>query len=32
MSPVTVPQFAVISGAQVQRALAGREKQLVELV
>jgi len=32
MSPVTVPQFAVISGAQVQGALAGREKQLVELV
>jgi 2,3-diaminopropionate biosynthesis protein SbnB len=26
------PQFAVISGAQVQGALAGREKQLVELV
>ncbi len=32
MSPATVPQFAVISGAQVQRALAGREKQVVELV
>jgi len=28
----TVPPFAVISGAQVQRALAGREKQVVELV
>jgi ornithine cyclodeaminase len=27
-----VPPFAVISGAQVQRALQGREKQLVELV
>ncbi|HEX4362520.1 MAG TPA: 2,3-diaminopropionate biosynthesis protein SbnB [Pseudonocardia sp.] len=27
-----VPPFAVISGAQVQRALAGHEKQLVELV
>ena len=27
-----VPPFAVISGAQVQRALAGNEKQLVELV
>src|SRR4051794_16862808 len=32
MSRVTVPHFAVISGAQVQGALAGREKQLVELV
>ena len=32
MSPATVPQFAVIPGAQVQRALAGREKQVVELV
>jgi len=30
--PITVPPFAVISGAQVQRALAGREKQIVELV
>ena len=28
----TVPPFAVISGAQVSRALAGREKQIVELV
>jgi N-[(2S)-2-amino-2-carboxyethyl]-L-glutamate dehydrogenase len=27
-----VPSFAVISGAQVQRALQGREKQVVELV
>jgi 2,3-diaminopropionate biosynthesis protein SbnB len=32
MSPVAAPQFGVISGAQVQGALAGREKQLVELV
>ncbi|MFF4350268.1 2,3-diaminopropionate biosynthesis protein SbnB [Streptomyces sp. NPDC001530] len=31
-APVTVPPFAVISGAQVQRALHGREKQVVELV
>ena len=30
--PVTVPSFAVISGAQVQEALQGREKQIVELV
>jgi hypothetical protein len=30
--PVSVPPFAVISGAQVQHALAGREKQLTELV
>ncbi|MER6101602.1 2,3-diaminopropionate biosynthesis protein SbnB [Streptomyces sp. NPDC001832] len=30
--PVTVPPFAVISGAQVQRALHGREKRIVELV
>jgi N-[(2S)-2-amino-2-carboxyethyl]-L-glutamate dehydrogenase len=29
---LAVPQFAVISGAQVQRALAGREKQVVDLV
>ena len=28
----TVPQFAVISGAQVQRALQGREQEIVELV
>ena len=27
----TVPPFAVISGTQVQRALQGREKQLVDL-
>ena len=30
--PATVPQFAVISGAQVQRALQGREDQVMELV
>jgi len=30
--PLTVPPFAVISGAQVQRALQGREKQIVDLV
>jgi N-[(2S)-2-amino-2-carboxyethyl]-L-glutamate dehydrogenase len=30
--PMTVPPFAVISGAQVQRALAGRERQITELV
>ncbi len=30
--PVTVPPFAVISGVQVQHALRGREKQIVELV
>jgi ornithine cyclodeaminase len=29
---VTVPQFAVIPGAQVHDALQGREKQIVELV
>ena len=28
----SVPRFAVVSGAQVQDALEGREKQLVELV
>src|SRR5829696_175613 len=28
----TVPRFAVISGAQVQRVLEGREKEIVELV
>jgi 2,3-diaminopropionate biosynthesis protein SbnB len=28
----TVPAFAVVSGAQVKRALEGREKQLVDLV
>ncbi len=32
MSAATPPPFAVISGAQVQRALQGSEKQLVELV
>jgi ornithine cyclodeaminase len=31
-APITVPPFAVISGAQVQHALQGREKQIVELV
>jgi 2,3-diaminopropionate biosynthesis protein SbnB len=30
--PVSVPPFAVISGAQVQKALQGREQPLVELV
>jgi 2,3-diaminopropionate biosynthesis protein SbnB len=30
--PITVPPFAVISGAQVQDALRGREKQIVELI
>jgi 2,3-diaminopropionate biosynthesis protein SbnB len=30
--PITVPSFAVISGAQVQRALRGRVNQIVELV
>lgn len=30
--PAPVPAFAVISGAQVQHALAGREKEIVELV
>jgi ornithine cyclodeaminase len=30
--PITVPSFAVISGAQVQHALEGREKRIVELV
>lgn len=29
---LTVPPFAVISGAQVQHALRGREKQIMELV
>jgi N-[(2S)-2-amino-2-carboxyethyl]-L-glutamate dehydrogenase len=31
-SEAVVPPFAVISGAQVQRALQGREKQVMELV
>jgi 2,3-diaminopropionate biosynthesis protein SbnB len=31
-SPVTVPPFAVISGAQVQQALQGRHRQITELV
>jgi ornithine cyclodeaminase len=30
--PLTVPPFAVISGAQVQHTLRGREHQIVELV
>ncbi|WP_409471915.1 2,3-diaminopropionate biosynthesis protein SbnB [Streptomyces sp. HC307] len=30
--PHTVPPFAVISGAQVQQVLEGREKQILELV
>ncbi len=30
--PLSVPPFAVISGAQVQRALHGQEKEIVELV
>jgi 2,3-diaminopropionate biosynthesis protein SbnB len=30
--PITVPPFAVIPGAQVQRVLRGRETQIVELV
>ena len=30
--PLTVPPFAVVPGAQVQSALQGREKQIVELV
>ena len=30
--PAAVPPFAVIGGAQVQQALQGREKQIVELV
>ena len=30
--PLTVPPFAVISGAQVQTALRGEEKEIVELV
>lgn len=32
MSALTVPPFAVVPGAQVQRALQGHEKQVVELV
>lgn len=31
-APATVPPFAVISGAQVQQALQGRERQIAELV
>jgi N-[(2S)-2-amino-2-carboxyethyl]-L-glutamate dehydrogenase len=30
--PRVVPPFAVVPGAQVQRALAGREKEIVDLV
>ncbi|MGY1625337.1 2,3-diaminopropionate biosynthesis protein SbnB [Geodermatophilus sp. SYSU D00965] len=30
--PTAVPSFAVISGGQVQQALAGREKEVVDLV
>ena len=30
--PITVPPFAVISGAQVQHALQGREDQIVQLI
>jgi N-[(2S)-2-amino-2-carboxyethyl]-L-glutamate dehydrogenase len=30
--PITVPSFAVVSGAQVQRALRGRERVIVDLV
>jgi N-[(2S)-2-amino-2-carboxyethyl]-L-glutamate dehydrogenase len=30
--PISVPPFAVIPGAQVERALRGRERQIVELV
>ena len=30
--PITVPPFAVISGAQVQHALQGRENQIVQLI
>ena len=32
MSHASPPPFAVISGAQVQQALQGGEKQVVELV
>jgi ornithine cyclodeaminase len=30
--PISLPQFAVISGAQVQHTLQGREKEIVELI
>ncbi|RJQ87230.1 2,3-diaminopropionate biosynthesis protein SbnB [Amycolatopsis panacis] len=30
--PITLPPFAVISGAQVRQALSGRESRIVELV
>ena len=29
--PIAVPPFAVISGAQVEQALRGREKEIVAL-
>ncbi|MEU2434191.1 2,3-diaminopropionate biosynthesis protein SbnB, partial [Streptomyces sp. NPDC007861] len=29
---ISAPPFAVVPGGQVQQALAGREKQVVELV
>src|SRR5215211_2973172 len=29
--PITLPRFAVIPGAQVQRALQGREREILEL-
>jgi hypothetical protein len=32
VSPAAPPPFAVISGSQVQQALQGSEKQIVELV
>lgn len=32
VDPARPPSFSVISGSQVRRALAGREKQIVELV
>jgi 2,3-diaminopropionate biosynthesis protein SbnB len=31
-APLTVPPFAVVSGAQVQQALQGREAQIMDLV
>ncbi|MER7988858.1 2,3-diaminopropionate biosynthesis protein SbnB, partial [Streptomyces noursei] len=31
-TPRTVPPFAVISGAQVQRALQGRAPEIVDLI
>src|SRR4051795_477369 len=32
VEPIRVPPFALISGAQVQRALRGRERQIVRLI